>query len=310
MWTEKFQIFQTMNVDTILLDEEIPKNVRISCPSHLYDLMVEDYGEEIAFNLARQMNFEAPTFGRINPMKTNRDYLMRKLEEKKIRVYESDRTEFGIRFTKRYDFRSLDEFNNGLFEIQDESSQLTSSLVLANPGDQVMDYCAGSAGKTLAFAHRLEGKGQIYVCDVRKSVLLQARKRLKRSGIQNSQPLEIGKSPMFEKLNKKIDWLLLDVPCSGSGTLRRNPDAKYKIDKEWMEGLCTLQREIFDNAFKYLKDSGKIVYSTCSILKCENQKQIEYFVKKYNLKVERTLQNFPTSKGSMDGFFATVLSKK
>jgi len=91
--------------------------------------------------------------------------------------------------------------------------------------------------------------------------------------------------------------------------LRRNPDAKYKIEKEWIEDLVNKQREIFDEAIQYLKEDGKIVYSTCSILKFENEKQIEYFTKKYNLKVEKSIQNIPENKSSMDGFFAAVLTR-
>eukprot|EP01080_Neovahlkampfia_damariscottae_P000819 gene819-9069_t len=310
IWEEKFRIFQTLNVNTVFSDESIPKNVRCSCPSYLFDLLVTDYGEEEAFQLAKQMNHEAPTFGRVNPLKIPRNELIVKLKEKNIHSLESTTTKFGLVFSKRHDFRSLEEFSEGYFEIQDESSQLTSELVEAKPGDQVMDYCAGSGGKTLAFAHKLEGKGQIYVCDVRKSTLTQAKKRLKRAGIQNVQPLEIGSSTFFDKLKKKINWLLLDVPCSGSGTLRRNPDAKYKIEKEWLEDLINKQREIFENAIKYLRDDGKIVYSTCSILKCENEKQIEYFLKKYDLNLEKTIKNIPENEDSMDGFFAAVLTKK
>jgi 16S rRNA C967 or C1407 C5-methylase (RsmB/RsmF family) len=154
----------------------------------------------------------------------------------------------------------------------------------------------------------MEKKGQIYLYDIRNHALLQAKKRLKRAGIQNAQFLD------KEKLKKKgllqrMDWVLLDVPCSGSGTLRRNPDMKWRFDPEMVDRLVIQQREIFDQAIKYLAPQGKIVYATCSVLPEENQEQIGYFLKKYSLKLaDLPFFTFPQQDG-MDGFFAAVLTR-
>ncbi len=122
----------------------------------------------------------------------------------------------------------MPEFKQGLFEVQDEGSQLIANLMDPTPGDQVMDYCAGSGGKTLAFAPKMQHRGQIYLHDIRPWALDEARKRLKRAGIQNAQVV-LPEDPKLNKLRGKMDWVLVDAPCTGSGTFRRNPDMKWKF---------------------------------------------------------------------------------
>ncbi len=135
----------------------------------------------------------------------------------------------------------------------------------------------------------------------------QAKKRLKRAGIQNAQ-LVLPNSPQLSKLKGKMDWVLVDVPCSGTGTLRRNPDMKWKFSKETLANLTAEQRHIFANALPYLRKGGKIVYATCSILKEENEEQIDYFIKRYSLQLVHPLFVSLPSFGEMDGFFGAVLS--
>jgi len=204
-------------------------------------------------------------------------------------------------------FFATEEFKQGLFEIQDEGSQLIALLVGAQPKQQVFDYCAGAGGKTLAFAPNMHSQGQIYLHDIRAHALLQARKRLKRAGIQNAQIIN-DDSPKLPKLKKKMDWVLVDAPCSGSGTLRRNPDMKWKFDDAMITRLVGEQRKIFERALSFMSPEGRIVYATCSIFPEENQNQIDHFVKTYNLKIEgKPFISLPKLNG-MDGFFAAVLS--
>jgi 16S rRNA C967 or C1407 C5-methylase (RsmB/RsmF family) len=215
----------------------------------------------------------------------------------------------GITFQKKINFFELPEFKEGLFEVQDEGSQLLAFLVKAKPGQQVLDYCAGSGGKTLAFAPSMQNKGQIFLHDVRPKALLECRKRLRRAGIQNAQTVAHD-SPKLSKLKKKMDWVLVDAPCTGTGTLRRNPDMKWKFSQEILSRLIGQQRMIFEKALSYMRPEGRIVYATCSILQEENQEQIEHFLKTYSLELEgETFQTFPAL-GGMDGFFGAILKKQ
>jgi 16S rRNA C967 or C1407 C5-methylase (RsmB/RsmF family) len=164
----------------------------------------------------------------------------------------------------------------------------------------VLDYCAGAGGKTLAFAHLLQQTGQIYLHDIRPAALQEARKRLNRAGVQNVQ---FSISPT---LKGKMDWVIVDVPCSGTGTLRRNPDLKWKFETMDLEKLMGEQQAIFQEALSYLHPEGHIVYMTCSILPHENEHQIQYFQKTFDLEVVEIFQTLPLLNG-MDGFFAAVL---
>jgi 16S rRNA C967 or C1407 C5-methylase (RsmB/RsmF family) len=154
----------------------------------------------------------------------------------------------------------------------------------------------------------MEHKGQIYLHDIRPFALQEAKKRLKRAGIQNSQIL-LPESPHLSKLKKKMDWVLVDAPCTGTGTLRRNPDMKWKFDETILPRLVGQQRAIFEKALSFLHPEGRIVYGTCSLLEAENQLQLEHFLKTYSLVVEgEVFQTFP-AKGEMDGFFGVVLKR-
>jgi 16S rRNA C967 or C1407 C5-methylase (RsmB/RsmF family) len=147
----------------------------------------------------------------------------------------------------------------------------------------------------------MQGKGQIYLYDNRPWILTEARKRLNRAGIQNVQ---------FVLPKKKMDWILVDAPCSGTGTLRRNPDAKWKIDAPMIERLIEQQRTIFAEAIQHLKPDGRIVYATCSILPEENEKQMDYFIKTHALVLDGEPLSLLPQEGGMDGFFAASFKKQ
>jgi 16S rRNA (cytosine967-C5)-methyltransferase len=171
-----------------------------------------------------------------------------------------------------------------------------------------LDYCAGSGGKTLAFAPRMENSGQIYLYDVRKGALLQAKKRLKRAGIQNAHM--ISEEMLEKKYLSSMDWVLVDAPCSGSGTLRRNPDMKWHYDEGEIQHLVALQKEIFSKALRYVKVGGKIVYSTCSVFPEENEEQMVYFQKKFSIHLVKKSSSFLPQMDGMDGFFGATFEKE
>lgn len=307
-WEQRLEKFQEVNLTEIQTKKEIPLAIRLSFPQQLLDRLIADYGEEKAINICLASNDTAPTMIRVNPLKISRDELLKRWAPL-YDVSAAHHSPLGIQFHKKIAFFTLDEFKEGLFEIQDEGSQLLAQLVQAKPGDHVLDYCAGSGGKTLAFAHLMQQKGQIFLHDIRPTAIQEARRRLKRAGIQNAQFLQ-QETPQLQKLKKKMDWVLLDVPCSGTGTLRRNPDMKWKIDDALLARLRGQQRTIFEKGLSFLRSGGRIVYGTCSLLKMENEEQVDHFIRTYDLELEgQPFQSFPAA-GEMDGFFAVVLKRK
>lgn len=282
-------------------------SVRYSVPDALWDLLVKAYGQEKAIEIADVWNSQAPTTIRTNLAKITREALLQRLAPYDAKPCGT--APAGIFFPKRLPLFGFPEFHEGLFEMQDEASQLVAGLMDVHPGDQVMDFCAGSGGKTLGFAHAMEGKGQIYLHDIRPSALLEARQRLKRAGVQNSQLL-FPDAPQLKKCYQKMDWVLVDAPCSGTGTFRRNPDMKQSFTLEMLARLRAQQRVIFEKALSTLKPGGNIVYATCSVLPEENEQQLEHILRTYPVTLLKPrVQTVPTL-GGMDGFFAVVLQKQ
>lgn len=304
----RLAFFQKNSLETLKNDPSVPIHARLGMTPFLYQKLCENFGEEKTKFLGSFLNENAPTTIRVNEICITREALFNRWKNKFDFTLCQD-SNLGIQFKKREALFALEEFKNGFFEVQDEGSQLIAQKVKAKPKDIILDYCSGSGGKTLAFAPQTEGKGQIYLHDIRLHALVEAKKRLKRAKIQNAQCLKPD-HPQLQKLIGKCDWVLLDVPCSGTGTLRRNPDQKWKIDKAMLERLKKTQREIVIEASKYLKKTGRLVYATCSILKEENQDQIDFLTKELSLEIEGPVLNLSPVPGGRDGFFAATLKRK
>lgn len=303
-WEKRYAFFKDADPGQYLHDTTISPHIRASFPKPFFHLLEESLGKQKAWEFCSVSNETAPTTVRINPAKTTRDALLDQWKAN-FDVAPCLHSPLGILFKKKENLFALPEFKEGFFEVQDEASQLIGNLIAPRQTDHVLDYCAGSGGKTLAFAYKMQGRGQIYLHDIRPYALQEAKKRLKRAGIQNAQIL-LPDAPHRNQLLHTMDWVLVDAPCSGTGTLRRNPDMKWKFDPEMVHRLSVLQREIFKEAFTFLKPGGHIVYATCSVLPQENEEQIAYFQKGFPLKlVDPPLQTFPQT-GSMDGFFGAV----
>lgn len=304
-WEERCRTLEAMSIKKKLKDFSIPPHIRVSFPKSLYTLLENHYGQKKAETLCLASNTPAPTTIRANVLKTTRQTLYSSWKDK-FSITPTKESVFGIRFNEKINFGVLEEFKNGHFEVQDEASQLVANLIEAKPGDQILDYCAGSGGKTLAFAHKLQGKGQLYLHDIRKRPLVEAKRRLKRAGIENAQILD-SEAPHKAKLKGKMDWVFADVPCSGSGTLRRNPDLKWKFSPEMLERLIKEQRAIVKECLEYLAPGGKLVYATCSILPEENSSQLSFFQENFGLTLMgKPFQSLP-EEGGMDGFFGAIL---
>lgn len=302
----RYSLYRGFQPSEYFFVNSIPLHIRLSFPKELFSLFVDQYGEKKAIEICQVNNEQAPITVRFNPLKTTREALLARWKGK-FDVEPTLHSPLGINFKKRIPFFELPEFKEGLFEVQDEGSQLVALQVKAEEGDQVFDYCSGSGGKSLAIAHLLQNKGQIYLHDIRPLALTQARKRLQRAGIQIAQFLPPNHIQL-KRIKQNIDWVLVDAPCSGTGTLRRNPDMKWKFEPQMVKRLSGEQREIFEKALSYVKPGGFIVYATCSILRDENEAQVEHFLKTYPLELQTSFSSLPTS-GGMDGFFAATFKK-
>ena len=306
-WEKRALKLPNLDLKKLAEDTSLPPHIRVSFPKVFFQLLSAEFGEEKTLAICQTLNEEAPFTIRANTLKISRDQLFDKLKTHDD-VQKTSLSSLGIMFSKRINLFTLEEFKSGFFEVQDEGSQLVADMVEVKAGDAVLDFCAGSGGKTLAFAPKMQERGQIFLYDIRQGALRQAKKRLKRAFIQNAQIV-----PTYEKLKtqKPFDWILLDVPCSGSGTLRRNPDMKWKFTLADLEELAQKQQDIFEKAFSLLKKGGHLVYATCSLFQKENEEQVKFFLKKYPLtlkQIGQPLKLLPKSSGN-DGFFACLFQK-
>ncbi len=283
----------------------LKEHEKFGFPEDLFNQLKQSLGAEKAIELCEVTQTRAPIFVRTNLHKTTRESLFHGWKDR-YQVSLCEESNSGILFHEKINFFTLPEFTKGLFEVQDEASQLVSNLVDVKPGDEVLDYCAGAGGKSLSFAPKMKGKGQIFLYDLRHHALLAAKKRLKRCGVQNAQIVTEEKG--LNRLKGRMDWVLLDVPCTGSGTWRRKPDQRWRYTTDMLQRLVQEQRQIFEKGLQFLSPQGRIVYSTCSVLPEENEKQIEYFCQKFGCTLEGApLTSFP-QEGKMDGFFGATFS--
>lgn len=309
-WENRLNAQRNALLAGYLQDEKIPPHIRVSFPASLFEMIAANFGEQKALELCLSCNSAAPTTVRANRIKTTREELLTTWQAMGYEVQACEKSENGIQFLKKISLFSLPEFKEGLFEVQDEASQLVSQMIEPQIGDHIMDYCAGSGGKTLAFAPATKNSGQIYLHDIRPWILGEAKKRLKRAGIQNAQVVLPDDEAKLKKLKKNMNWVFVDAPCSGIGTLRRNPDMKWKLDKDSIMRLVGQQRMIFEKALSFLKPGGRIVYATCSFLPEENEQQTEHFCKTYQLAIDgKPFTSLPLD-GGMDGFYSVVLKKE
>ncbi|MEX1012942.1 MAG: RsmB/NOP family class I SAM-dependent RNA methyltransferase [Waddliaceae bacterium] len=305
-WESRLAFVESFDLKQSLENSAIPMHIRASFPKELYERIVDSH-PEIGHQLCLDSNEKAPTCIRVNSLKTSRDALLA-LWKEKYNLSPSLQSPLGIYIHEKMNFFQLPEFKQGLFEVQDEGSQLLADLVQAKPGDHILDYCAGSGGKTLAIAPKMKQKGQLWLHDIRPWALEEAKKRMKRAGVQNAQIL-LPDDNKQKKLKSKCDIVLVDAPCSGTGTLRRNPDMKWRFSIAMLEQLISLQRVIFEKALSFVKPGSQIVYGTCSLLKEENQSQKEHFLATYPIKqVGEEFITMPTP-GGTDGFYGVVFEK-
>jgi len=246
--------------------------VRLSLPDWLYARLAHGLAPDALEALAAAMLRPAPLELRANLLKTDRDGAIAALRAEGIECAASPLAPTGIRVRGKPALERSAAFRDGLVEVQDCGSQLVAELVAPRRGQSVVDFCAGAGGKTLALAALLRGSGQVFACDVSVARLQRLRPRLARSGATNVQPFGIDSEadPKLERLEGKADAVLVDAPCSGTGTLRRNPDLKWRQSEAAIAELAAKQRAILAAAARLVRPGGALVYATCSLLDEEN----------------------------------------
>ena len=283
-----------------------------SIPDWMDDLGVKELGEEIwAKELAAQ-NVPAKVILRVNKLKTTKEKLRALLMDLNIETESNKEYPDALILTERANVFLTDAFKDGLFEVQDASSQLVAYFLDVQPGMRVVDTCAGAGGKTLHLASLMENKGQLIAMDLYESKLKQLKIRAKRNGAFNIEPRVIESTKTIKKLHEKADRVLIDAPCSGLGVLKRNPDSKWKLQPEFIENIKKIQAEVLENYSKIVKPGGKLVYATCSILPSENQEQIKHFLtteigKEFNFVQDKKVL---AHESGFDGFYMALLERK
>ncbi len=294
-----------------LFHDDMPPAVRFHYPEWMESTLQELFGEKLP-EAMEAMNREAPVDLRVNTLKTTRDELLKELAKEGLEPEPTPHSTLGVRLKKRGPLIGMEIFRQGWFEMQDEGSQLVSRLVKAQSGDKGVDFCAGAGGKTLALAAEMENRGRILAWDTDSKRLGQMKPRLGRAGVSNVQMrvLKSERDNVVKRHCGTADWVLLDVPCTGTGTWRRSPDLRRRTTPRDLEEAQDLQRTILESASGLVKPGGRLVYVTCSILPEENERQVDAFISEHKEFAvdEPFLSLYPHTDGT-DGFFGAVLHK-
>ncbi len=267
-------------LDTHTLEHpEMPEAVRAECPEWAEAGLRRALGGRFLPELLA-LTGPAPLDLRVNPLRASRDAVLAGLTAAGVKAEPCRLSPLGVRVEGRPAIAGLELFRSGAIEIQDEGSQLVALLADARPGQQVVDFCAGAGGKALAMAAAMDNKGRIVACDVLENRLKRAAERLRRSGLHNveTRPLSSARDPWVKRHKGMFDRVLVDAPCSGTGTWRRNPDSRWRPLGPGLGELVKLQAEILDSAARLVKPGGRLIYATCSLLAEENEDQIAAFL--------------------------------
>lgn len=306
-----WQEFKHVNPASILKHyEALQTNLPLfqSYPDWLWQLGTQELGAEAWQKEAEAMNHQAPVFLRANTLKTSLAKLQETLQKDGIETREVPGFESALQLVKRENVFQNNGFKEGWFEVQDAGSQAISGFLAPKPGDMIIDACAGAGGKSLHLAALMKNKGKIISMDVEAFKLEELKKRARRAGAFNVETRLIEPGKTIGSLAGKADRLLLDVPCSGLGVLKRNPDAKWKLSPEVVERTKSIQQAILKEYTSMLKPGGLAVYSTCSILPSENRAQVDAFLDQHpNFELIQDKTILPSQ--GFDGFYMALLKK-
>jgi len=306
----------------------LPLRVRTNLPDWIQKALEARFEPAEVAQLAAALNYPAPLDLRANPIKASRDDVVKALAAAGIAAQPTTLAPYGVRVEGKPALSKLEAFTNGWFEVQDEGSQLLCSLVAPRRGEMVADFCAGAGGKTLALGAAMRSTGRLYAFDVSEKRLAKLKPRMARSGLSNVNPVLIDSEhdAKIKRLAGKLDRVLVDAPCSGLGTLRRNPDLKWRQTPESVAELAPKQLSILTSAARLVKRGGRLVYATCSILEAENESVVSQFLEAHpefvlvsardvlaeqriDLDTGDYLSLWP-HRHATDGFFAAVLERR
>jgi 16S rRNA (cytosine967-C5)-methyltransferase len=318
-WLER-----TAEIDRNLM----PPLMRSNLPEWLFDKLVARDGEAATLALADGMNQPAPLDLRVNSLKATREDVATELAAAPILCEMTPYAPLGLRVIRKPSLQNLPLFKSGAIEVQDEGSQLLAQIVGAKRGEMVVDFCAGAGGKTLAIGALMRNTGRLYAFDISDKRLAKLKPRVARSGLSNVHPVMIAheNDAKVKRLAGKIDRVLVDAPCSGLGTLRRNPDVKWRQTPTSVAEMNVKQISILTSAARLVKAGGRLVYGTCSILNEENEDIVLQFLaanpdftlmpmrdvlaeQKIELEMQDYLKLLPQIHHT-DGFFAAVMERK
>jgi 16S rRNA (cytosine967-C5)-methyltransferase len=316
-------------VDTSTLQDKLRHNL----PDWLAGALREQLPAEQFWPLAESLLQPAPLDLRVNTFKAKREAVQRELAEAGIDAQLTPYSPWGLRVLGKPALQKLGVFTRGEVEVQDEGSQLLALLTDARRGEMVVDFCAGAGGKTLALGAAMRNTGRLYAYDTSGHRLDAMKPRLARSGLSNVHPVQLAheRDERIKRMAGKIDRVLIDAPCSGLGTLRRNPDLKWRQSPKAVQELQLKQRAILDSAARLLKPGGRLVYATCSLLRAENEDVADAFEQQHadsftplpvhelltqakvaaaqDLDSQGRLRLWPHRHGS-DGFFAAAWQRR
>jgi 16S rRNA (cytosine967-C5)-methyltransferase len=286
--------------------------VRESLPEWLYAYGQREIGEEWD-EIVHALNVPAEVFLRANTLKVTRDELIAKLKAEGVEAVPiaAAGVDAGVKLVERKNVFTTEAFKQGLFEVQDAASQMVAPLLQVEPGQRVIDACAGAGGKSLHLAALMQNKGKVISMDIHDWKLDDLKERARRNRVDIIETRVIDSTKVIKRLEASADRLLLDVPCSGLGTLRRNPDKKWKISLEEIKRLHVLQSELLNNYCKMVKPGGMMVYATCSMMPSENEAQVRKFLEAHGAEwsLIREMNSMPHRDG-FDGFYGALLKRK
>ncbi len=282
--------------------------VQQAFPKWLYRRIGEELGPDWS-QLAPYFNETNDLVLRVNTQKVTREKLIQELQRIDIQGQPLLGTESGVIIPLRVNVFRTELFKKGLFEVQDGSSQQVAPYLKIEPGLRVIDACAGAGGKTLHIADLMQNRGKIISLDIHQWKLSQLKLRARRNTYSNIEMKVIDGSKTIKRLKETADRLLLDVPCSGLGVLRRNPDTKWKLSEKSILEVIELQKTLLQDYSVMVKEGGLMLYSTCSILPSENEQQVQKFLQNnthFRLLKQRHL--YPTRAG-YDGFYMALMER-
>jgi 16S rRNA (cytosine967-C5)-methyltransferase len=308
-------------------EEDLPPAVRCDLPDWLYERLAAQFGADEVVALARALNQPAPLDLRVNTLKMNREALLEKLAADGIAAAPGPLSPLAVRLRDKPALAKSALFLEGAYEVQDEGSQLLGYLLEPKRGEMVVDFCAGAGGKTLLLGAMMRNTGRLYAYDVSDKRLANLKPRLARSGLSNVHPVRIEheRDQKIKRLAGKADRVLVDAPCSGLGTLRRNPDLKWRQSETSVAELTVKQASILDAAARLVRPGGRLVYATCSLLAAENDEIVAAFLAKHpdftltpasavlakhGIAVDGDTLRLLPNVHNTDGFFAAAMDRK